>query len=52
MLLPGNMRSTRITTYDGVRVILPNGDVYVNSIQVFTAYPHRRIKFSVVFRFD
>ena len=42
-----NMRSTRITTYDGVRVILPNGDVYVNPIEVFTAYPHRRIKFSV-----
>lgn len=42
-----NMRSTRITTYDGVRVILPNGDVYVNPIEVFTAYPHRRIKFFV-----
>lgn len=42
-----NMRSTRITTYDGIRVILPNGDVYVHPIEVFTAYPHRRIKFSV-----
>ncbi len=42
-----NMRSTRITTYDGERVILPNGDVYVNPIVVFTAYPHRRVKFSV-----
>ncbi|MEP6509668.1 MAG: mechanosensitive ion channel family protein, partial [Gemmatimonadales bacterium] len=26
---------------------LPNGDVYVNPIVVFTAYPHRRVKFSV-----
>ncbi len=42
-----NMRSTRITTYDGERVILPNGDVYVNPIVVLTAYPHRRVKFSV-----
>jgi len=42
-----NMRSTRIKTYDGCRVILPNGDVYVNPIQVFTAFPQRRITFTV-----
>ncbi len=42
-----NMRSTRIKTYDGERVILPNGDVYVNPIVVLTAYPRRRLKFSV-----
>ncbi len=42
-----NTRSTRILTYDGERVILPNGDVYVSPILVRTAYPHRRIRFSV-----
>ncbi len=42
-----NTRSTRILTYDGERVILPNGDVYVSPIIVRTAFPHRRIRFSV-----
>ena len=28
-------------------MILPNGDVYVNPIEVLTAYPHRRLRFSV-----
>jgi hypothetical protein len=32
---------------DGERVILPNGDVYVNPIVVLTAHPQRRVKFSV-----
>lgn len=38
-----NTRSTRLTTYDGERVILPNGDVYTSSIVVRTAYPQRRV---------
>jgi len=42
-----NMRSTRLKTYDGERVILPNGDVYTSSILVRTAYDKRRIKFVV-----
>ncbi|WP_082111501.1 mechanosensitive ion channel family protein [Spirosoma radiotolerans] len=42
-----NMRSTRLKTYDGERVILPNGDVYTSSILVRTAYDKRRVKFVV-----
>jgi small conductance mechanosensitive channel len=42
-----NIRSTRLKTYDGERVVLPNGDVYTNSILVRTAYDKRRIRFTV-----
>ncbi|QKZ11313.1 mechanosensitive ion channel family protein [Spirosoma sp. KUDC1026] len=42
-----NMRSTRLKTYDGERVILPNGDVYTSSITVRTAFDKRRVKFVV-----
>lgn len=40
-------RSTRLKTYDGERIIVPNGDVYTSSIIVRTAYPTRRVKFTV-----
>lgn len=40
-------RSTRLKTYDGERVVLPNGDVYTSSILVRTAYAKRRAKFTV-----
>jgi small conductance mechanosensitive channel len=42
-----NVRSTRLRTYDGERAVLPNGDVYTNSILVRTAYDRRRVKFTV-----
>jgi small-conductance mechanosensitive channel len=42
-----NTRSTRLKTYDGERVVLPNGDGYMRAILVRTAYPQRRIKFTV-----
>ena len=42
-----NVRSTRLKTYDGERAVLPNGDVYTNSILVRTAYNTRRVKFVV-----
>ena len=42
-----NLRSTRLKTYDGERVILPNGDVYTSSIVVRTAYPKRRVKIDI-----
>lgn len=41
------VRSTRLKTYDGERAVLPNGDVYTNAILVRTAYPSRRVKFTV-----
>jgi len=41
------MRSTRLRTYDGERVILPNTDVYTSAVKVNTAYPLRRVRFVV-----
>jgi small-conductance mechanosensitive channel len=40
-------RSTRLKTYDGERVVIPNGDVYTSSVLVRTHYPTRRVKFTV-----
>ena len=42
-----NVRSTRLKTYDGERAVLPNGDVYTSAILVRTAYPQRRVRFTV-----
>jgi small conductance mechanosensitive channel len=42
-----NIRSTRLKTYDGERVVLPNGDVYTHPILVRTAYDKRRVRFTV-----
>lgn len=42
-----NVRSTRLKTYDGERVILPNGDVYTKEILVRSAFDSRRIRFPV-----
>jgi small-conductance mechanosensitive channel len=40
-------RSTRLKTYDGERVVIPNGDVYTSSILVRTHFPQRRVRFTV-----
>jgi small-conductance mechanosensitive channel len=42
-----NVRSTRLKTYDGERVVIPNGEVYTNAIVVRTAYDRRRVRFTV-----
>jgi small-conductance mechanosensitive channel len=42
-----NIRSTRLRTYDGERVVLPNGDVYTHAVLVRTAYDRRRVRFTV-----
>ncbi|HEY7546060.1 MAG TPA: mechanosensitive ion channel family protein, partial [Blastocatellia bacterium] len=42
-----NIRSTRLKTYSGERVVLPNGDVYTSAILVRTAYDRRRVQFTV-----
>jgi small conductance mechanosensitive channel len=42
-----NVRSTRLKTYDGERVVLPNGDVYTNAVLARTAYDKRRVRFTV-----
>ncbi len=41
------IRSTRLKTYDGERAVIPNGEVFTNSILVRTAYDRRRVRFTV-----
>ena len=40
-------RSTIIKTYDGRRVIIPNGEIYTNSLMVNTAHDVRRSQYDV-----
>jgi small-conductance mechanosensitive channel len=42
-----NVRSTRLITFDGERAVIPNGDIYANSVLVKTAYDKRRVRFVV-----
>jgi small conductance mechanosensitive channel len=42
-----SIRSTQLLTYDGERVVLPNGDVYVSPVVVRTAYDKRRVSVKV-----
>ncbi len=41
------VRSTRLRTADGERAVMPNGEVYTSGILVRTAYPHRRLRFTI-----
>ena len=40
-------RSTHVRTYDGRRVVIPNGEIYTKSVVVNTAYPARRSEHDV-----
>jgi small-conductance mechanosensitive channel len=42
-----NIRETRITTFEGESVIIPNRDVYKNVILVHTQYDTHRLQFDV-----
>jgi small conductance mechanosensitive channel len=37
-------RATYIRTYDGRRVVIPNADLFTDSVTVNTAYPKRRVE--------
>jgi small conductance mechanosensitive channel len=39
--------STVIKTYDGRRVVIPNGELLTKAVTVNTAHPHRRIEYDV-----
>lgn len=39
-----SVRATRMKTYDGERVVIPNSELYMNSVLVRTAFPNRRVK--------
>ena len=41
------VRATKIKTYDGERVVIPNAELYMNSVLVRTAFPSRRTKITV-----
>lgn len=40
-------RATHIKTYDGTRVIIPNGEIYTSAVRVNTAFNKRRSEFVV-----
>src|SRR3712207_4653733 len=40
-------RATSIKTYDGRRVIIPNGELFTNSVTVNTAFPQRRWQYDI-----
>lgn len=40
-------RATMIKTYDGRRIVIPNADLYTNSVEVITAYDKVRSQYDV-----
>ena len=40
-------RATTIRTYDGRRVVIPNSELFINSVTVNTAFEHRRLQYDV-----
>ncbi len=40
-------RATIIETYDGQRIVIPNSDIYTNSVAVRTAHPLRRSEYDI-----
>lgn len=40
-------RATTIRTYDGRRVVIPNSELFTNSVIVNTAFEHRRLEYDV-----
>ncbi|MEO6526372.1 MAG: mechanosensitive ion channel family protein [Gemmatimonadaceae bacterium] len=40
-------RATYLKTYDGRRVIIPNGELFTNSVIVNTAFPERRWQYDI-----
>jgi len=47
-----NIRETRLTTFDGESVIIPNRDVYKNVILVHTNHPTHRLQFDIGIAYD
>jgi len=40
-------RATTIRTYDGRRIVIPNSELFINSVTVNTAFDNRRLQFDV-----
>lgn len=45
-------RATIVRTFDGRKVVIPNGKVFTESVTVNTAYPHRRSQYDVGIGYD
>ncbi len=46
------MRATTIKTYDGRRVVIPNTDLFTNSVTVNTAFQKRRLEYEIGISYD
>ncbi len=42
-----DIRTTKIRTYDGERILLPNSEVFTSAVRVRTAFPQRRTDLAV-----
>lgn len=42
-----DLRTTRLATYDGLEVIIPNKDMFTNTVTNYTATPERRVDLEV-----
>ncbi len=40
-------RATMIRTYDGTRIVIPNAELFTNSVQVNTAFEKRRLQYDI-----
>jgi small conductance mechanosensitive channel len=40
-------RATMIRTYDSRRIVIPNAELFTNSVTVNTAFPHRRLEYDL-----
>lgn len=40
-------RATMIRTYDGRRIVIPNSELFTNSVTVNTAFEHRRLQYDI-----
>lgn len=40
-------RATTIRTYDGRRIVIPNAELFTNSVTVNTAFEHRRLEYDI-----
>lgn len=45
-------RATFLRTYDGRRVIIPNGELYTNAVTVNTAFARRRMEYDIGIGYD
>jgi small-conductance mechanosensitive channel len=45
-------RATTLRTYDGRRIVIPNSDLFTNSVTVYTAFRMRRIQYELSIDYD